>query len=62
MNAAKFEAASRLNDLENSLNKINEKVAKLEGTLEFVRNIQQQTAARIAEQRRAIDAMPEDEA
>jgi hypothetical protein len=62
MNQAKLEAAQRLNQLQNSMNIINEHVAKLEGTLEFIRGLQAQTATRIAEQRRALAAMPDDEA
>lgn len=58
MNAAKFAAAQRLNELENSLNVINENVEKLQSVLSNVKEIQARTAALLADQRLVVAAMP----
>jgi len=60
MNQAKFEAARRLNDLENSLNVINESIMQIETTLAHAKAIQSRTSQRIADARLAVDAMPDD--
>lgn len=59
MNASKYLAAKRLNELENSLNKINENIANLETALMHAKSIQAHTAACIAAARLAVSAMPD---
>jgi len=59
MNQEKFEAAQRLNQLENSLNVINENIAQLQITLDHTKQIQVRTAYLIAQQRQAVAAMPD---
>jgi len=59
MNSAKFAAAQRLNELENSLNVINENIDKLQGVLDGAKATHARTKTLIAMQRQIIDAMPD---
>lgn len=60
MNTEKFLAARHLNDLENKNVMLKENIERLDKTLAILRQSQQMTAAMIAEQRRAVDALPDD--
>jgi hypothetical protein len=58
MNAEKFAAARRLNELENKLNMINEHIVAMQQALDDTKALQQRTAAAIAEHRLVVAAMP----
>jgi len=62
MNHAKYEAGQRLNQLQNTMNIINENIAALRAALDNAEAWQQRTAARIAEHRRTLADMPDDAA
>lgn len=59
MNAEKFAAARRLNELENTLNMINENIVVMQQALDCTKALQQRTAAAIAQHRLAVAAMPD---
>lgn len=59
MSPEKYAAAKRLNQLENTMNQINENIAKVEGALAECRRVQSMTALMISSQRAALAAMPD---
>jgi len=59
MTPEKYAAAKRLNELENQHKVISEQIAQVEKTLIATKDMQAMTAMMIAEQRRAVAAMPD---
>lgn len=57
MNAEKFLAAQRLNELENQLNIINKNIDRMQAVLDGARDTQDRTKQLIAAHRLAVDAM-----